>query len=50
MQTLSDAAVTVGVNSGTLSRHLDVERLEGHQVILKGNKIKRIPVYTRKFG
>jgi len=44
----SDAAAVVGVNSGTLSRHLVVEALEGHLVELKGNKVKRIPVYYPK--
>lgn len=48
LQTLSDAAVAIGVDSGTLSRHLDVEALEGRLVILKGNKVKRIAVYSPK--
>ena len=48
IQTLSEAAVAIGVDSGTLSRHLEVENLKGRPIELKGNKVIRLPIYKAK--
>jgi len=46
MQTLSEVAETIDVNIKTISKHLDV--LDSNGIVLKGYKIKRIPVFYPK--